>query len=139
MTTIASLMNLRGRRALITGAAGHIGRVMAETLAELGADLVLVDRPSADYGTLADGVRERWPVTIDVVACDLESDAERAGLVDHVRERHRVLDILVNNAAFVGTSNLEGWVTPFAQQSVETWRRAPALRSRPRRASRRRR
>ena len=44
MTTIKTLMNLRGRRALITGAAGGLGQIMAQTLAELGADLVLLDR-----------------------------------------------------------------------------------------------
>lgn len=45
MTTIKELMDLRGRRALITGAGGGLGRVMADTLAELGADLILVESP----------------------------------------------------------------------------------------------
>jgi len=31
--------------------------------------------------------------------------------------------VLVNNAAFVGTSDLQGWVTDFDRQTVETWRR----------------
>jgi NAD(P)-dependent dehydrogenase (short-subunit alcohol dehydrogenase family) len=31
---------------------------------------------------------------------------------------------LVNNAAFVGTSNLKGWVVPFEDQTIETWHRA---------------
>jgi len=31
------------------------------------------------------------------------------------------LDILVNNAAFTGTSNLPGWSVPFSQQGVEAW------------------
>ncbi|MEO0563281.1 MAG: SDR family NAD(P)-dependent oxidoreductase, partial [Chloroflexota bacterium] len=34
------------------------------------------------------------------------------------------LDILINNAAFVGTSDLPGWVTPFEEQSIDTWRAA---------------
>ena len=54
MTTIKELMNLKGRRALITGAAGGLGKVMADTLAELGADLVLVDRPDTDFQCLTD-------------------------------------------------------------------------------------
>ena len=41
MTTIKELSNLKGRRALITGATGGLGRIMADTLAELGADLRL--------------------------------------------------------------------------------------------------
>jgi NAD(P)-dependent dehydrogenase (short-subunit alcohol dehydrogenase family) len=34
------------------------------------------------------------------------------------------LNILINNAAFVGTSDLQGWSEPFERQTVETWRRA---------------
>ncbi len=31
---------------------------------------------------------------------------------------------MINNAAFVGESNLEGWTEDFDKQSVETWKRA---------------
>jgi len=34
------------------------------------------------------------------------------------------LDILINNAALVGTSELKGWATPLAEQSADTWRLA---------------
>ena len=47
---IVELMSLKGRRALITGAAGGLGIVIAETLAELGCDLILVDRKQDDGG-----------------------------------------------------------------------------------------
>ena len=39
-------------------------------------------------------------------------------------ERFGQIDIIVNCAAFVGTSGLEGWAVPFEQQSDKTWRRA---------------
>lgn len=53
-------MNLKGRRALITGATGSLGRVMADALAELGADLVLVDRPGSDFQSLTDTLIQHW-------------------------------------------------------------------------------
>lgn len=124
MTTVSALMSLKGRRALVTGAAGNLGHVIAHTLGELGADLLLVDRPGADYGQFAQGVERHWGVKVQTVDCDLEAQKDRERLVEWVREQEAGLDILVNNAAFVGTSGLQGWVTDFEQQTVETWRRA---------------
>ncbi len=124
MTSFAELMNLEGRRALITGATGGIGRVIAQTLAELGADLLLVDRPGSDYGTLAQELSRFRRVRVESIDCDLEVQGDRDRLIDSVRKHASGLDVLVNNAAFVGTSDLPGWVTEFERQSVDTWRRA---------------
>jgi NAD(P)-dependent dehydrogenase (short-subunit alcohol dehydrogenase family) len=123
VTTLKDLMDLRGRRALITGGAGHIARAIGETFAEMGADLLLVDRPGVDTEAVADGLRREWNIDADAFACDLERPEDRARLVEEVSTAGG-LDIIVNNAAFVGTTNLEGWVTDFAHQTVETWRRA---------------
>jgi NAD(P)-dependent dehydrogenase (short-subunit alcohol dehydrogenase family) len=122
MTSIGELIDLRGRRALLTGAAGHLGRVMAETLAELGAGLVLVDRPGSALEALAQDLRARWPVAVHCEACNLEQEAERNALIARVTADP--LAILVNNAAFVGTSDLAGWSVPFEAQGLEAWRRA---------------
>lgn len=124
MTTIDGLMSLKSRRGVITGANGGIGRVIAQTLAELGADIVLVDRPGCDLRTLSDELTSRWKVDVTIAECDLERDEDRLRLVKRVEEERDSLSILVNNAAFVGTSGLDGWVTDFDRQTVETWRRA---------------
>ncbi len=117
-------MNLKGRRALITGAAGGLGRMMAETLAELGADLVLVDRPGTDFQSLSEALSLRWGTKVRGRHCDLEHQTQRAALIDWIRSSGEGLNILVNNAAFVGASDLKGWAVPFENQTVETWRRA---------------
>lgn len=124
MNTIARLMDMQGRRALITGAAGNIGRVMTATLAELGADLILVDRPGTDFAALITETVSRFGVQVRAMGCDLEQQKEREQLIAQVGSEIASLDVLINNAAFVGTSGLEGWVTDFEQQTVETWRRA---------------
>lgn len=124
MTTVKQLMNLSGRRALITGAAGGMGRMMADTLAELGAELVLVDRPGSDLQPLAQSLVSRWGAEVCAYECDLEQQDSRTELIDWLKNSTKGLNILINNAAFVGTSELQGWVVPLEEQTTDTWRRA---------------
>lgn len=124
MTTLRELMSLNGRRALVTGATGHLGRVMADTLAELGAELLLVDRPNSDFLSLENHLRERWSTNACSCECDLEVEEQRLKLARIIKAEGKGLNVLVNNAAFVGASDLQGWITRFEEQTVETWRRA---------------
>ena len=122
--TIQELMNLKGRRVLITGATGGLGSVMAETLAELGADLILVDKPGADFALIVNKIKEFWRVQIWSYECDLEQIEQRLELFELIQKDHLFLNVLINNAAFVGASELKGWGATFEKQTIETWRRA---------------
>ncbi len=117
-------MNLKGRRALITGATGGIGMEIAATIAECGGSLLLVDRPGSDYSSLKEKIYAQWDVDIKCMDCDLEDEQDRKNLLRGINNNIKGLDILVNNAAFVGESDLSGWVTTFEKQTIETWRRA---------------
>ena len=121
---LANLMDLRGRSALITGAAGHLGRVMAETLAELGADLALVDLHGTRAEEVADKLMSAHGIRAIGLGADLEDEDAVRALPRRAGEGLGRLDILVNNAAFVGSSSLGGWAVPFEEQTSETWRRA---------------
>ncbi len=122
--TLKSLMDMSGRRALITGASGSLGRVMASTLAEMGAKLLLVDLPGTGLDEFAKDLQSQWHINIKIVECDLELESERASLISIVKADCIGLNCLINNAAFVGSSGLEGWVAPLNEQSLDTWRRA---------------
>jgi len=124
MKKISELISLKGRRALITGATGGIGQEIALTIAELGGDLILVDRPNSNYTLIKNRILNDWQVDIQCIECDLESIDSRDHLIEVISQSGLNLDILINNAAFVGESNLEGWVEDFSKQSLETWRRA---------------
>ncbi len=124
MTTTKELSNLRNRRALITGATGHLGKVIAETLAELGADLILVDLPGSGVDILCNQLIDKWRIKVDYFICDLEIQEQRIDLLSKLKKSSKNLNILINNAALVGTSDLAGWTVPFEDQSVNTWRRA---------------
>ncbi|MBL78501.1 MAG: short-chain dehydrogenase [Nitrosomonadaceae bacterium] len=124
MTTIKELSSLKGRRALITGATGSLGRVMADSLAELGADIVLVDRQGSNFNSLSVDLTERWGAKVECQVCDLEQRTERADLIALMNNCDQGLNILINNAAFVGTSDLQGWAVSFEEQTIESWSRA---------------
>ncbi len=127
MATLRELSNLKGRQALITGAAGGLGQIFAETLAELGADLILVDLHGTSLEDLADRLIKGWGISVKNVYCDLENQNQRSALIKQVTNSNGDLNILVNNAALVGASDLEGWSVPFEDQSIDTWRRATEI------------
>ena len=122
-TKISRLIDLSGRLALVTGASGSLGKVIAQTLSELGANLILSDLDATTLDEFASELRANSTVSVTAKPCDLESVMERETLIKHLTEEGR-LDILVNNAAFVGNSELDGWAVSFSDQSLQTWRRA---------------
>lgn len=124
MRTLSDLMHLDGRTALVTGGTGHIGGAMAEALAELGCAVALADLRADACTAAAAALTERYGVRATGVALNLEQEDEVRAAPGRVAEALGGLDIIVNCAAFVGTSGLEGWVTTFEKQSIATWRRA---------------
>ncbi|MCG9875836.1 MAG: SDR family oxidoreductase [Leptospiraceae bacterium] len=122
MTSIKSLVNMKGRNAIVTGAAGHLGKVISETLAELGANLILIDRENSSLEKLSLDLKN-YNVKIHYFQSNLESSSERKELILYLNKFTNI-NVLVNNAAFVGTAELEGWAVSFLEQTVETWRRA---------------
>ena len=124
MKRISELMSLKGRVALITGGAGHIGAAMAEALAELGANIVIVDISLESCSIICKRISKDYNVSTLPLAVDLAQEEQIFLIPQHVTDKFTRLDILVNCAAFVGTSKLPGWITPFEEQSADTWRKA---------------
>ena len=69
--SIQNLMNLNGRRAMVTGATGGLGTVIAETLAELGSDLILIDRDKDEIEALQCRLLDSFGVSIIGSVCDI--------------------------------------------------------------------
>ena len=88
------MFSLQGKRALITGAAGGIGRKIAATLHQQGATVFLTDIQQDRLDTLAEELKER----VYTKACLLTNPQEIEELVKTATEKMGGVDILVNNA-----------------------------------------
>jgi NAD(P)-dependent dehydrogenase (short-subunit alcohol dehydrogenase family) len=124
MKTVKDLQNLQNRIVLITGANGNLGRVFADSLAQLGASLVLVDHPKSDMNNLSNEIKKKWNVNVWQFKCDLKDEKSRIELIKFVSNEIGSLNCIINNAAFTGADNLIGWSCGFEEQSLETWRQA---------------
>ncbi len=118
------LMGLNGRVALITGGAGHVGAVVCETLAELGASIAVLDLAEDACAEVAGRIKESYGVGALPLALNLSDESAVRSAPESVLGKFGRLDILINCAALVGTSELKGWGDPFPQQRSDTWRRA---------------
>jgi 3-oxoacyl-[acyl-carrier protein] reductase len=94
------MKTIRGKRALVTGAASGIGRAIALALAREGADLFLVD---IDEPNLQDVAREgkRFGTKVIVAVCDLSQPDQITTTVNACETAFRGLDILVNGAGIM--------------------------------------
>lgn len=122
MKTVQQLMSLQGRVALITGAAGHIGRAMCEALAELGASIAVLDRCVDNCEQFGTELTERFAVETLPLEIDLTDEQQLASACPSVLQRFGGLDILVNCAAFTGSPGLKGWATDFEKQQADAFR-----------------
>ena len=111
---------LAGRVALVTGAAGGIGRAIAERLALEGASVMMTDIDGARLDASVGDLRVRGLDVAGMVA-DLGDPDARDRLMPAVTARWGRIDSLVNNAAFHGPR------VPFVDSAEADWERIFAI------------
>jgi 3-oxoacyl-[acyl-carrier protein] reductase len=91
-------ISLQGKIAVITGATGQLGRVMARTLADCGADVALSYHSAAEQAQqLASELRTKGVRALPVRA-DVTDEASIMAMRDEVCRQLGDADIIVNNA-----------------------------------------
>ncbi len=90
--------SLGGKIALVTGASRGIGEAIATTLAEYGAQVVLVSRKLEALKDVAEKIEKAGGTAVPV-ACHMGKQDQIGDLFREVKARFGRLDILVNNAA----------------------------------------
>ena len=108
--------NLEGKTAIVTGAGRGIGKGIALTLAEAGADVTVAARTVAQIEQTAEEIRKLGRKA-QAVPTDVTRKEQVENVVEQTVSQFGKIDILVNNAgvpvlkpvAFIPGMKLEGW------------------------------
>ena len=87
------MFNLSGKRVLITGAAGGIGKELSKSFLEVGANIILSGTNTNRLQSLKDDLNQEC----EVYKCDLKNVDEINDLLNFLDESGGV-DVLINNA-----------------------------------------
>lgn len=91
------LFGLDGKVAVVTGAAGGIGRWLSAGLAAAGASVLLTDRDESQLQAVVEALAAR-DLPVAALVAELQSENSPGLIVDSALQHFGRLDILVNNA-----------------------------------------
>lgn len=84
--------------AVITGAAGGLGRTFAVECAKRGYNLILTDISKEGLKTLKDGLLRRYDINVIYFTCDLTDEFQTDKFKEYLSIRNIYIDILFNVA-----------------------------------------
>lgn len=113
--SVWDLFDLRGKKALVTGASSGIGRKVALAYAEAGAEIALVARSLDVLEVLAGEIAAAGGKAVPI-ACDVTRQDQVSAMVDRMTAELGGIDIAVCNAGIVS-------VTPMLDMSVQEFER----------------
>lgn len=98
-------MNFKGKKALVTGSGGGIGKCVALLLADMGADIMVNDVSIENAGQTAEEIISKGRKAL-VSDADVVKNYEVKKMFDSIASEFGRLDILVNNAGITRDSLL---------------------------------
>ena len=122
--SIDSLISLNKKNAVITGGSGYLCRAIADAYMEKGCRICLIDKNEKELKKVKKLLEKKYKKEVLIYFIDIENEKDLFKFVNYAREKIGKINILINNAAFVGDSKLPGWVEHFQNQSLEVWERA---------------
>lgn len=112
-------MDLDGKHAIVTGAAGGIGAALATRFHAAGARVVVADVQAAEVRALANRLDESRPGSALAVTADIGTEEGNVALIDAARAAFGEVDLFFANAGIGGgtdpvTTPEASWMAAFA-------------------------
>jgi sorbose reductase len=103
LRSIYDMLSLKNKKALITGAAGGIGRSSAAALAELGADIAIMGRPSRQQklDEIAEFITKKHGVRVITVTGDVSNEESVKKMYVEIVDKFGTIDIIHSNAGIL--------------------------------------
>lgn len=114
LQTVLDYFRLDGRRALVTGGAKGLGRVMATALAQAGAEVAIASRTLSDCRAAAREISDETGKTVAAFEADVTQSDQVTRLAREIEAAMGPVDILINNAGI----NARG---PAAELAESDW------------------
>ncbi len=116
-------LDLVGRTVGVSGAAGFLGRAIVQGVLTQGGDICMFDLDEKRLHDFKNDLVLSGFSSDRISFYTIDLSSLKVGDCFDMFAESRC-NCLVNNAAFVGTSELEGWCVPFEGQCLDTWRKA---------------
>lgn len=107
MKTLAELQSLEGQVAIVTGGAGYLGKAITQTIAELGATVIILSRTEKKCQDWAEQLKADYGIKSEGLGLDITNYEQIENVFKHIYERYGRIDILVNNAWSGNKNNLD--------------------------------
>jgi|GEM_PF-849924 short-subunit dehydrogenase len=114
------ISNLAGKLVVITGGSSGIGFCIAEQLARLGADILLVARNQQKLDQSVECLIRKYNGRFEGISVDVSKAEEVELLVRHIRVTWGCADIIINSAGIVSAGKLH-------ETPIEEWDRLYAI------------
>ena len=114
MRSLNDLFKLNQKVVLIIGGAGYLGSAICETMAELGASVVITSRNGQKCVEYAEELSNRYGIQAKGYSVDIMDIESIQSLFENVKNDFGRLDVLINNA-WSGKKN------SFESISFENW------------------
>ena len=117
----SDMFNLTGKVAIVTGGAGILGRHFCAGLADMGANVAVVDINIEEAQKVASEIKNQYSGNAIAFACDITVEKSVKEMVLDVVNEFGKINILHNNAAGK-SSNLDAFFADFEDYELDQWK-----------------